>query len=456
MNFKPLGRPGGFDISEFRLVFMTGEEFDFLKNYDNTVEKLLAKSNLQIIENLVISEELASPIPMLEMNIRDTLDVNLFRLLDTTSFVKLKMRLVSSRWEDAQTMSDPSIDLEYVLYEVSDIEKSLEKTSTINYTLTFLPVGVVLSDTTELSIPVRSEPDSEYPNLVNSILKIVKHLKLLKSSDKFVYEPGSISNVDWRGVVPLQKPIDAIKWLAARAEGTDYSRVYAFSRLSRDEIHVSSLYEMCKKDKLIEAEKNSYKFRTAIPTLQEMLLDTSKMFEETRRVISISSVAAKNANKSPSSFVDYVVFSNRPDHTYPNVVEDTSMTLTELIDKELKDDVSKQKLGHDLVSFLEEPIGRSSTGSPENRAEQLYNGTEQNTALLNSKSYHIILYGDLELSPGKIIFVDYPGNSEFTGYYLINASFHSFMNDSFTTHLSTNKIMRESEFSQSKLNNLLA
>lgn len=430
---------GAFFIKQMLIKNQNGEIFDLQP----------------IVTNFTITEELFSPVIMLNLRIRD--NINFFEDFSLTGQEIIHIILQKPNDKNTRTVE---VDLKFLVKEYPNYQKT-PQSSVQEYDL------IAISDFAYLSMLKRISR-SVKGNVVDNIIQVFKK----DLNINVISTDACASSFD--GVLVIQSPLKAIEWLRQKAFDVEGAPFFIFPRISSTFIAISSLTNLLRKQK--------YKIYQYKPQ-QKTVPGTPEAYEENLdKIINIKS----NIKLDKLKQANEGAFSNA------TVVTDYGKKsfIQKIFNRDKDSKMKKNKLlenspyGKTLnfitngIASAAEPLTNLpnasrtllSTNSNSNASGNLNSSTLLSDSLGRIKSYlsnmetlnhQIQVYGDFTLNPGRKIDIKVPkscniveynkrinttnddDNDEdkaLSGTYLVAVAVHNFSDGVYTTMA---KIMKD-------------
>lgn len=201
--------PSAFSIDEMVITNSEGEQFDLSS----------------ICTNFTIVEEIFSPILVLNLRIRDT--INFFEDFSLSGQEKITLRL--SRKVDSKK---ESISLKFSVKEYPNYEKRASEPNVAEYSIIAVSNFAYDSMLLKISKSVKGNP-------IDNIVKIFKDSLNVQCNVR------SICSTVFDGIITICSPLKAIEWLRTKAYDTAGSPFFVYSTLnSNDVIQISSMSDI--------------------------------------------------------------------------------------------------------------------------------------------------------------------------------------------------------------------
>jgi hypothetical protein len=394
-----------------------------------------------IVESFTITEELYSPIVTFTANIKDS--VNFFETAKLCGQEKISIKLSKkSSSKDAET----EVSLDFYVKEYSNYERSLTTPNTQLYSLIAVAEFAYISELKKISRSIKK-------NVVDNIKDIFKKdLNIeIDASDKCVTE--------FTGIITIQSPLRAIEWLRTRSFTVNHSPFFLYYNISAKDKKVL-LYPW---EKII-SEKSSKTF--SYKQFSSTIAGTTEAYDEgMKRVLDLKSTikldklsqASKGAFANKLQVIDYATKS-----FYTNeykISEDSKISLNDG-KKSLKYRVDgssgSEKTLYDITDVSISTLQVNTAANADytvNSVSGAVLGNIEGAKLLfghmQESTQTLIVFGDLNLNPGKKITLKIPSAKKIdasenvsealdtllSGDYIITVAAHMFKDGQYSTKL---------------------
>lgn len=427
----------------------------YIIKYFDMINQNGGKIDIQnLVVNFSITEELHSPIVVLNIKIRD--DINFFEDFKINGQEKIRLSIEHI----LNTNETKKIELEFDVKEYPNYQKSINEPNIQEYDIVAVSPFAYSSATQAISKSVKG-------NTVDNIIKIF--------NDKLGVDVknNSICVSSFDGVITIQTPLKAIEWLRKKSFDINGSPFLIYSNISIREIQMTSLAELwSKNNKIIKyfyyrqflsgSFNNSYHENATRILDMKSNLKLDKLdqinkgaFSGTTRVVDLST----------KSFTDKVF-----DFAKDNTVFENSLSLKSMFNaiKNFKFNTRNSEAPKSLSDLSSASItnlavnsSAFSTGQQNSTSILSENASHAKSFIANMEtiSHQIIVYGDLGLNPGKKINIRIPKavnrteyekihpheyielDKSFSGDYIISLCSHSFKEGVYTSKI---KIIKDS------------
>lgn len=423
--------PSAYLVKKFMCVNASGVEFDISK----------------IVTSFSITEELFSPVLVLNLRIRDT--INFFEDFALSGQETIQLEIERNNGEDAIQR----VKQEFTVKEYPNYEKLASSPNVQEYNIVAVSPFAYKSALNRICRSVKGNPLANIQKIFSDDLGVQTDAKSI-----------CVSSFD--GIITIQSPLKAVEWLRSKSFDSFGSPIFTFSTVSSDKIQLMSLSDMWSSKNTI-AQKHKYKY---LQYLQNRTGTDQFYKENARRVLDMkSNIKLDKLNQAlKGGFSSVTRITDVANKTYSDRVFDYS-----------KDSLlSASKLNPSKNLFSDNPtltFGLLSSGLKSiNQFEgaSISNLSVNTTAndgnpnsssgpilenIARAKSFYanmdaithmIAVYGDLELNPGRKISIEIPkavdmgeyeklGKNEIidkslSGDYIVATVAHSFKDGIYT------------------------
>jgi hypothetical protein len=359
----------------------------------------------RIVTSFTITEDLMSPVLVLNIKIRD--DINFFEDFKLTGeeTIELEIEHISNDLAGKETIEQAPLDLKFSVKEYPNYEKSAVSPNVQEYTVVAVSEFAYISMLQRISRSVKGNP-------INEIRKIFKDNLNTESTFKGV----CLSAFD--GIMTLQSPLKAIEWLRSKAFDDKGAPFFVFSSISNKEIQIVSLSDLWSNKNKVFREYFYRQFLKATPNSAEAYLENSTRILDMKSNIQLDKLEQARsggfASKSTSTDISTKTFTEST-FKFP---DDDSLSLGSprpLFSRKRTFNIQG------VLKILSELFDVSTTNLQTN-SDANYQGNSNSAGptqenISNAKSFyanmaavshHIMVYGDFRLNPGKKINVNIP------------------------------------------------
>ena len=424
----------------------------------NRLEKTADISDL--VTSFTITQELSSPVVVINLKVRDT--INFFEdfLLSGQERLFIKLRHITKHDEDRE------LDLEFKIKEYPNYVKSLKEPNIQEYNIIGISPFAYNSVLTRISRSVKGNP-------IDGITRIYK-----EDLHTRVTSRGTCTSV-FDGIINIQSPMKAAEWLRSKAFDIDGGPFFVYSNISGvsgDEITISSLSE------LWSSRNETFKTYSYRQYLSNPAQTRAAYIENATRVLDMqSNIKLDKLNQATSGgFAGTTSVTDIATKTFSSMTfdysTDTSIAKNRIDLKEVFSPSKGFKIGassapaQSLSDLSSASISNISTNTAAN-----YGGNQNSSsgpihdninraksylANYNAVSHQIIVYGDFSLGPGRKIAIKIPKtinveeylrnnpnsapsdlDKSMSGDYIIDVVAHNFSGGIYTCKL---KIIKDS------------
>jgi hypothetical protein len=359
------------------------------------------------------------------------------------------IRLTLTRKNQSFGSSLP-IDLNFVVVEYPTYNRDEDDWNTQIYTVVAISEYAYLSGLKKISRAVSGKTDDIIVKVLTNDLNFPKSRIITK---------GVVTS-RFNGIITTQSPLSAVRWLAQRTFDANSSPFFVHSTISTGNIMIASYVDLI-------AEKSYGKY-VYEKTAKSGSHDSQDYAERAQKILQLKSILSLNKlqqaqNGGFASLANYTDIATKTHYVrnfslnetsgsspfssgikfYTNQPTDNPVALNQLAGASIKH-VPMNSLSQGLT--LDNPIA-GGYAQAINRAQAYMTNSE-------TYAHDIVLHGNFELNPGRMIDVEIPksiteitGNSGsqrdayLSGKYLIRSTVHSFDHGVYTTAL---KIIRNS------------
>lgn len=430
--------PSAYKIVKLQCENQNGDKFDISR----------------IVTSFTITEELFSPIIVLNLKIRDT--INFFEDFSINGQEKIEIELER---DTSKEKKKSSIKLKFSVKEYPNYQKTASEPNVQEYNVIAISEFGYNSMLTRISRSVKGNP-------VDNITKIFRD-DLNVSVDK---QSSCVSTFD--GIITIQSPLKAIEWLRSKSFDSNGAPFFVFSTISNSKVVIQCLTDMWASSNSIFKTYEYRQFLYNKVGAPDFYTENATRVLDMRSNIKLDKLtqASKGGFASKTNVTDIanktfseIVFDYSSDATVSNNRIDTKSLFSS--NKSLTIG-SKSSGGKSLSDLADASISQVASNSLAN-----YQGNQNSSSgpvkdnISRAKSYYanlegvshqIQVYGDFKLNPGKKIRIKIPkavdaGTYENTststldesmsGDYIIAVASHSFSNGIYTSKL---KIIKDS------------
>jgi hypothetical protein len=390
--------PSAYSIKKFLCKNSAGAEFDIT----------------QLVTSFTITEELFSPVIVLNINIRD--NINFFEdfALSGEETIFLDIEREAERERGGTSL----IRLEFAVKEYPNYQKLADEPNVQEYNIVAVSPFAYSSMLNRISRSVKGNP-------LDAISKILKD----DLSQKIDLKSPCVTSFD--GIITIQSPLKAVEWLKGKCFDSSGSPFFIFSTISSDRISIQSLADMWSSRNGVFRK---YQYRQFI----QNKTGTPEFYDENRtRILDMKSnikldkltQAMKGGFSSTTRINDLAnkTYLERIfDYTKDEVVSKTRLDLKSLFSDSRGISFGLLSGGlKSINSFVSSSISNIFTNSTANDGNP--NSTSGPIAdnIARAKSYYanmdavthtIIVYGDFNLNPGKKIYIEVPKAIDIAAY----------------------------------------
>lgn len=394
-----------------------------------------------LVESFTITEELYSPIVTFTANIKDS--INFFEAAKICGQEKISIKISKKpSSKDAET----EITLDFYVKEYTNFERSLTTPNTQLYTLVAVPEFAYVSELKKISRSIKK-------NVVNNIKDIFKKdlNTEINASDKCTSE--------FAGIITIQSPLRAIEWLRTRAFTINHSPFFLYCNISAKDKKV----QLREWEKII-SEKSTKTF--SYKQFSSTLPGTTAAYDEgMTRILDLKSnirldklsQASKGAFANKLQVIDYATKSYYT--TEYKLTEDNKISLSDgkkSLEYKINGSTGKGKSLYDITDVSISTLQVNTAVSTDNTVNSIskvvldnIRGAKLLFGHMNESTQTLLVFGDLNLNPGKKITLKIPSakkvdasenvaeslDAMLSGDYIITVAAHMFVDGQYTTKL---------------------
>lgn len=425
----------------------------------------------RLITDMSFTEELFSPVMIAKLTVSDTANSE-NKIFKTYSqyFQGHEILEISIRFIDINDTT--SIKFQLGIRDYSDFELDNEGLYTGTFVITAIDNFAILSRYQQISFVV-GQPHDDSKRNKNTIEHIAlifrKYLKLDESSFDYNTQYGNtICDSKIRGVIPYCTPLQAIEWLRTKSYDKDKSPFFVYGIFNN--LNAKPIRKIMARSWNWLINKNfnrPYKKFVKKYNDETYANDNARYAFEKQRLLEFTTNITKN---ELSKFlqgqydtivktVDYAggIFDYDDNKNYvPSLKQ--SLNNTENIKQYIDQFNKNQKLKNSYIETLKLSTNDITITSPalvSHKPLPLYDNNGELTDATQIKNWHsranrffsskidneqseIIVYGDINLNPGKILEIIVDKDSDISSrnsFYIIIASVHSFMDGRYVNRL---------------------
>jgi hypothetical protein len=252
--------------------------------FDLTNSEDVTKSILPIVKDFSITEELFSPINVLNIRIYD--DINFFEFMKLSGQEKIVLKLEikslvpsntsvsSSKEQVANSLRTETYEYTFAVKEYPNYQKDINSQSAQEYNIICIPTYAYLSALTRISRAI-SGP------VVDNIKHIFKNDLYLGNSktDETIEVIGDpITAFD--GIITIQSPLKAVEWLRSKLYDDISSPFFVYRPLRHNKIHIHGWTKII--------EEKPYRIYKYLPHLKNSAASSAS--ESSNRIYNLKSV----------------------------------------------------------------------------------------------------------------------------------------------------------------------
>jgi hypothetical protein len=426
--------PSAYTVKQFSCINSEGRSFDISP----------------LVVSFTITEELFSPVIVLNLKMRDT--INFFEDFALIGQERIIVHL--ERLNKKEKGKVKRLKMSFAVKEYPNYTKTAAEPNVQEYNIIAVSEFAYSSMLQRLSRSVKGNPIDGIKKIFNDDLNIS-------------FENKSVCASTFDGIITIQSPLKAIEWLRSKAFDSSGAPFFVYSTVSSDKVVASSLSDLW-------SNKNdvfrTYQYRQLIHNR----VGTEEFYAEN---------ATRVLNMRSNIKLDKLVQATKGGFaSKTNVTDVTGKTFTEIVFDYSKDSVvssnridmkspfqsakslfvgNKSSGGKSLSDLSDASITNLSANSAAN-----YQGNQNSSSgpmrdnISRAKSYYanldavthtIVVYGEFELNPGKKIRLEIPKavdmgrysrkdsddilDKSMSGVYLIAVAAHSFNEGIYTSRL---------------------
>lgn len=426
--------PSAYTVRKFLCINSEGAAFDIQA----------------LVTSFTITEELFSPVVVLNLKVRDT--INFFE--DFALIGQERIIIELERFNKKEKSRVTRIAMSFAVKEYPNYTKTAAEPNVQEYNIIAVSEFAYSSMLQRLSRSVKGNPIDGIKKIFNDDLNIS-------------FENKSVCASTFDGIITIQSPLKAIEWLRSKAFDSSGAPFFIYSTISTNKVYASSLSDLW-------ANKNEV-FRTyQYRQLLHNRVGTEEFYaENATRVLNMQS----NIKLDKLDQATKGGFASKT-----NVTDVTGKTFTEIVFDYSKDSVvsnnridlkspfsaskslivgNKSSGGKSLSDLSNASISNLSANTAANYAgNQNSSSGPMRDNISRAKSYYanldavshsIAVYGEFELNPGRKIRLEIPkavdmaqyGGSDpddildksMSGVYLIAVTAHTFSEGIYTSRL---------------------
>ena len=426
--------PSAYEVNKLECVNSNGKAFDIFP----------------LVTSFTITEELFSPVLVMNLKIRDTF--NFFEDFAVSGEETINIHLQHITASDAVK----TIKLSFKVKEYPNYEKRAESPNVAEYSIVAVSPFGYFSMLQRISKSVKGNP-------MYNIVKIFEDNLGVQTETP----TNCISSFD--GIITVQTPLKAIEWLRTKAFDVTGSPFFVYSNIWNSKVMIKSLSELWSKSNM---PYRKYEYRQFITNIKGSL---NSYNENALRIIDMRSnikldklgQAIRGGFASKTNITD--VASKTFTESVFDVTSDESIAGSRLglvkslfsPNKNLTSDRSGAKSFNELTSASVSSLSVNSMsnygGNPNSSSGPIQDNISRAKsyyANLEAMSHQIQVYGDFSLNPGRKITIEIPksvnpneyapnsnndNNDELdrsmSGDYIVAAVAHTFRNGVYTSKL---------------------
>lgn len=441
--------------------------------FDLTNSEKLTKSILPIVKHFSITEELFSPINVLNIRVYD--DINFFEFMKLSGQEKIVLKLeikslvpaststVSSTEKIASSIRTETYEYTFAVKEYPNYQKDINSQSAQEYNIICIPTYAYLSALTRISRAITGP-------VIDNIKNIFKNDLYLGNTkiDETVEVIGD-PITQFEGIITIQSPLKAVEWLRSKLYDDLSSPFFIYRPLRHNKIHIHGWTKIIEEDPY-----RTYKY---LPHLKNSAATSAS--ESSNRIYNLKSVIKmdKLAQALGGGFSTKLQLTNI---TKKSVTEKT-LNYAESVAKKITSKLNPLTSYIKSIVFLNDSSsdGKKNEKSLDSYSNANIKNVEANTATpnslsaddvidnlilqqsltsrLESRNQEIEVNGDMHLNPGRKLdmqigrmfnpkrkaeseevggsYTDDEKDEALSGIYTIGVAVHSFREGLYRTRL---------------------
>ena len=419
------------------------------------------KDMTTLVTSFTITEELFSPVIVLNAAIRDT--INFFEDFSLNGQETLRVKLTKTDTANVDARSR-KIDMVFTVKEYPNYEKSVSSLGSQEYNLIAVSDYAYLSMLQRISRSVKGNPIDNIQNIFSKDLN-VKRFNVPKLNP-------CITTFD--GVITIQSPLKAIEWLRTKAYDAKGSPFFVYNNILDNKIICRSWFDMISA-RLYPSDDLPYKYSQYLLTQPGTAASYS---ENISRILNMKSNIKldKLSQATSGGFANKIEVTDYSKKTFIqklfNIDTDSRIEKDRLKrQRDIRDTtvygsamkfLTKGGAIKNLTSMNDASISKLSTNTNSNSSgapnvsgvyEQQLGAAKSYLANMESMSHEVVVYGDFKLNPGSKIRIEVPRSDthnndqssieldeSLSGEYIVAVAVHNFSEGIYTTRI---KIIRD-------------
>jgi uncharacterized protein YpiB (UPF0302 family) len=420
--------PSAYKVLRFECINQDGVEYDIFR----------------IVKSFTITEELMSPVLVLNIRVRDT--INFFEDFVLSGQERIILELERDNGNDRKQR----IKLSFSVKEYPNYQKLAAEPNVQEYNIIAVSDFAYTSMLNRISRSIKGNPVDNIQRIFAEDLNVMTNVKSV-----------CVSSFD--GIVTIQSPLKAIEWLRTKSFDSESSPIFVFSTISDSRVIIQSIVDMWGKSNPVLRKyvyRQYLQNRTGTP---EFYAENANRILDMKSNIKLDKLmqAIEGGFASTTNIVD--VASKTYVQTVFDYMKDPSVSKTRL---NIRSPFSLQKsLLSGLVSSGLKSINNFSSanlinisanssgndGNPNSSTSIVSQAPRVKSYYANMKavSHTIQVYGDFELNPGRKIRIEIPkavnieqyaGSSDndtidesLSGDYIVGVVAHTFSDGLYTS-----------------------